>query len=39
MYTGTAFWFYGYSFLSLVECFSMVIWTPAVLRVLYACVL
>ena len=30
---------YGYSFLCLVGCFSMIIWTPAVLSVLYACVL
>ena len=34
-YTG----FYGYSFLCLVGCFSMIIWTPTVLSVLYACVL
>ena len=31
--------FYGYSFLCLVGCFSMIIWTPTVLSVLYACVL
>ena len=31
--------FYGYSFLCLVECFSMIFWTPTVLSVLYACVL
>ena len=31
--------FYGYSFLCLVGCFSMTIWTPTVLSVLYACVL
>ena len=30
---------YGYSFLCLVGCFSMIIWTPTVLSVLYACVL
>ena len=30
--------FYGYSFLCLVGCFSMIIWTPTVLSVLYACV-
>ena len=28
--------FYGYSFLCLVGCFSMIIWTPTVLSVLYA---
>ena len=32
-------WVYGYSFLCLVGCFSMIIWTPTVLSVLYACVL
>ena len=31
--------FYGYSFLCLVGCFSKIVWTPAVLSVLYACVL
>ena len=31
--------FYGYSFLGLVGCFSMIIWTPTVLGVLCACVL
>ena len=35
----TLFGLYGYSFLCLVGCFSMIIWTPAVLRVLSACVL
>ena len=38
-YADTVFGFYGYSFLCLVGCFSMIIWTPAVLSVLYACVL
>ena len=33
VYADTVFGFYG-----LVGCFSMVIWTPAVLSVLYACV-
>ena len=31
--------FYGYSFLCSVGCFSMTIWTPTVLSVLYACIL
>ena len=31
--------FYGYAFLCLVGCFSLIIWTTAVLSVLYACVL
>ena len=31
--------FYGYCFLCLVGCFSMIIWAPTVLSVLYACVL
>ena len=31
--------FYEHSFLCLVGCFSMIIWTPTVLSVLYACVL
>ena len=40
VYADTVFGFYGYSFfLCLVGCFSMIIWTPAVLSVLYACVL
>ena len=34
-----AVWFYGYSFLCLIGCFSIIIWTPTVLSVLYACVL
>ena len=38
VYADTVFGFYGYSFSCLVECFSMIIWTPAVLSVLYACV-
>ena len=39
VYVDTVFGFYGYSFLCLVGCFSMIIWTPAALSVLYACVL
>ena len=40
VYADTVFGFYGYSFfLRLVGCFSMIIWTPAVLSVLYAYVL
>ena len=39
VYADTVYGFDGYSFLCLVGCFSMVIWTPAVLSVLYACVL
>ena len=39
VYTDTVYGFYGYSFLCLVGCFSMTIWTPTVLSVLYACVL
>ena len=39
VYVDTVFGFYGYSFLRLVRCFSMIIWTPAVMSVLYACVL
>ena len=35
----TVYGFHGYSFLSLVGCFSMIIWTPTVLSVIYACVL
>ena len=31
--------FMGILFLCLVRCFSMIIWTPTVLSVLYACVL
>ena len=31
--------FMGILFLCLVGCFSIIIWTPAVLSVLYACVL
>ena len=38
VYADTVFGFYGYSFLRLVGYF-MIIWTPAVLSVLYACVL
>ena len=39
LYVDTMFGFYGYSFLYLVGCFSMIILTPAVLSVLYACAL
>ena len=39
VYAGTVYGFYGYSFLCLAGCFSMIIWTPTVLSVLYACVL
>ena len=37
VYADTVFGFYGYSFLCLVGCFSMIIWTPAVLSVIHAC--
>ena len=39
VYLDTVYGFYGYSFLCLVGCFSMIIWTPTVLSVLYACVM
>ena len=39
VYVDRVYGFYGYSFLCLVGCFSMIIWTPTVLSVLYACVL
>ena len=39
VYVDTVYRFYGYSFLCLVGCFSMIIWIPAVLSVSYACVL
>ena len=39
VYVDTVYGFYGYSFLCLVGCFSMIIPTPTVLSVLYACVL
>ena len=39
VYADMVFGFYGYSFICLVGCLSMIIWTPAVLSVLYACVL
>ena len=39
VYVDTVFGFSGYAFLCLVGCFSMIIWTPTVLSVLYACVL
>ena len=35
VYVDTVYGFYGYSFLCLVGCFSMIIWTPTVLSVLY----
>ena len=38
LYVDTVFGFYGYSFLCLVGCFSMIILIPAVLSVLYVCV-
>ena len=38
-YIHTVYWFYDYSFLCLTGCFSIIIWTPNVLSVLYACVL
>ena len=36
MYVDTVYGFYGYSFLCLVGCFSMINWTPTILFVLYA---
>ena len=43
VYIDTVFGFYGYFFLNhlycLVGCLSMIVWTHAVLGVLYACVL
>ena len=39
VYVDRIYGLYGYSFLCLVGCFSMIIWTPTVLSVLYACVL
>ena len=39
VYVDTVYGFYGYSCLCLVGCFSIIIWTPTVLSVLYACVL
>ena len=39
MYVHTVFRLHGYSFLCLVGCISMIIKTPAVLSVLYICVL
>ena len=38
VYIDTVYGFYGYSFLCLFGCFSMITWTPTVLSVLYACV-
>ena len=38
VYVDTVFGFYGF-FNCLVGCFSMIVWTPAVLSVLHACVL
>ena len=37
VYVDTAYGFYGYSFLCLVGCFSVIMWAPTVLSVLYAC--
>ena len=37
LYVETVFGCYGYSFLCLVGCFSMIILTPTVLGVLCAC--
>ena len=39
LYVDKVYGFYGYSFLCFVGCFSMIIWTPTVLSVLYAHVL
>ena len=39
VYVDTVFGFYGFFFHCLVGRFSMIVWTPAVLSVLYACVL
>ena len=39
MYVDTYTGFMGIPFLCLIGCFSMSIWTPTVLSVLYACVL
>ena len=39
VYVDTVFGFYGYFFLNnSVGCLSMIVWTPAILGVLYACV-
>ena len=37
VYIDTVHTFYGYSFLCLTGCSSMIIWTPTVFSVLYAC--
>ena len=39
VYVDTVYGFYGYSFSCLVGCFSTILCTPAVLSVVYACVL
>ena len=39
VYVDMVYGFYGYSFFYIIGCFSMIIWTPTVLSVLYACVL
>ena len=39
VYVDMVYWFYGCSFLCLVGYFNMIIWTPTVLSVLYACIL
>ena len=38
VYIEMIFGFHGFFFNCLVGCFSMIVWTPAVLSVLYACV-
>ena len=37
----TLIWYFGFmvNFFCLVGCFSIIVWTPVVLSVLYACVL
>ena len=39
VYVDTVYGFLWVFFLCLVGCFSMIIWTPIILSVLYACVL
>ena len=40
VYIDTVYWFYGFFFFfCLIGCFTMIIWTPPVLSVLYASVL
>ena len=38
VYVDTVFRFYGYFFHCLAGCLSMIVWTPAAMGVLYACV-